>query len=51
MKTSEAWDDIPKEGITYCTKCGAKIWKYWHKKINFKDVEMTKCGNCYFRRQ
>ena len=35
-----------KNQVTYCRKCGQKVWIYWHKD----KLEKKLCANHYFKR-
>jgi hypothetical protein len=61
MKDLHAFEGMPQEALTHCTKCGKKIWKYWHiareVKVPLADGAfmrknefpvMDKCAPCYF---
>ena len=46
-----AWYGIPEEDITYCKKCGVKIYKYWkaRERGELFHKEMDLCGPDYFK--
>jgi len=44
------WYGIHEKDITYCKKCGVKIWTKWLvRKPWEKNEEMDLCGPCYFK--
>jgi len=53
IQAREVWETVPPSGITYCVKCGVKIYKYWKKRKpgEISLPEMDKCANCFFKRK
>ena len=50
--SANPWHDVPQEDITYCEKCGKKIWKHW-KNRDYPDgvsQAMKFCANDFFGR-
>ena len=43
------WENMDKEDIINCFKCGKKIDKYWHKESK-PTMPMSTCGNCFNKR-
>jgi hypothetical protein len=47
----DIWNELEEKGeVTYCKKCGNRIWKYWKRIESARQKEMTLCGPCYFKK-
>ena len=47
----DVWYGVPESDITYCKKCGKKIWTYWkvRERGELFHKEMKLCAPCYFK--
>ena len=47
-KDDVGWGELARKGeVTYCKKCGKRIWRFWKAKSNMVNP-MILCGPCYF---
>jgi len=52
MREMNIWYNLKrKDELTYCKRCGKKIWKFWYSDKLYSKDAMTLCAPCYFNRK